>query len=251
MPETDRGSLTNLTKHSVINRSYKKQCTLNFFVYIFQLSFLFTKCLQSLCFFGVRIWSEKKWNCELKEKFCFWFNRDCPGVGTSAGAAGKDLYHGAVGGQGYKSSPQYSSQSHFGQEAPGQNVNSPPLHINICQVSSSKNDNEDCFFRVTVDPLSSTTLRRALFARCLMQLDCSSRVEFWCLYLFGWLRHGQFLVFLTGEYHERAYSQPQSGYSWQWGRYGISSWTSRSVLKFFIFWLVEIFEMKQKGKYLF
>ncbi|XP_066582684.1 E3 ubiquitin-protein ligase RNF38 isoform X2 [Prorops nasuta] len=65
--------------------------------------------------------------------------RDCPGVGTSSGPAGKEVsYHGGVGGSsvGYKP-PQHSPQtrgppSHFPQESVGPPANSPPLHINIC-----------------------------------------------------------------------------------------------------------------------
>lgn len=73
--------------------------------------------------------------------FCLFKFRDCPGVGTSSGSAGKEVsYHGAVGGSGvgYKATPQHSSQSrgpppHFPQELPtGPPANSPPLHINIC-----------------------------------------------------------------------------------------------------------------------
>ncbi|XP_072751010.1 uncharacterized protein Mura isoform X2 [Anoplolepis gracilipes] len=66
--------------------------------------------------------------------------RDCPGVGTSSGPAGKEVsYHGNVGGSsvGYKPPPQHSPQTrgpppHFPQEPVGPPANSPPLHINIC-----------------------------------------------------------------------------------------------------------------------
>lgn len=65
--------------------------------------------------------------------------RDCPGVGTSSGPAGKEVsYHGNVGGSsvGYKPPPQHSPQRgpppHFPQEPVGPPANSPPLHINIC-----------------------------------------------------------------------------------------------------------------------
>lgn len=66
--------------------------------------------------------------------------RDCPGVGTSSGPAGKEVsYHGNVGGSsvGYKPPPQHSPQTrgpppHFPQESVGPPANSPPLHINIC-----------------------------------------------------------------------------------------------------------------------
>lgn len=67
--------------------------------------------------------------------------RDCPGVGTSSGPAGKEVsYHGNVGGSsvGYKP-PQHGSPQtrgpppHFPQEpVVGPQANSPPLHINIC-----------------------------------------------------------------------------------------------------------------------
>lgn len=75
----------------------------------------------------------------------FIYCRDCPGVGTSSGPAGKEVsYHGNVGGSsvGYKPPPQHSPQtrgppSHFPQESVGPPANSPPLHINICgQVST-------------------------------------------------------------------------------------------------------------------
>jgi hypothetical protein len=70
--------------------------------------------------------------------FCLY--RDCPGVGTSSGPAGKEVsYHGNVGGTsvGYKPPPQHSPQTrgpppHFPQEPVGPPANSPPLHINIC-----------------------------------------------------------------------------------------------------------------------
>ncbi|XP_020279405.1 RING finger protein 44 isoform X2 [Pseudomyrmex gracilis] len=67
--------------------------------------------------------------------------RDCPGVDTSSGPAGKEVsYHGNVGGSsvGYKPPPQHSPQTrgpppHFPQEpGVGPPANSPPLHINIC-----------------------------------------------------------------------------------------------------------------------
>lgn len=75
----------------------------------------------------------------------FIYCRDCPGVGTSSGPAGKEVsYHGNVGGSsvGYKPPPQHSPQTrgpppHFPQESVGPPANSPPLHINICgQVST-------------------------------------------------------------------------------------------------------------------
>lgn len=66
--------------------------------------------------------------------------RDCPGVGTSSGPAGKEVsYHGNVGGSsvGYKPPPQHGSPQtrgpHFPQEpVVGSQANSPPLRINIC-----------------------------------------------------------------------------------------------------------------------
>lgn len=98
--------------------------------------------------------------------------RDCPGVGTSSGPAGKEVsYHGNVGSTsvGYKPPPQHSPQTrgpspHFPQEPVGPPANSPPLHINICgQVNASSfspfflsfflrrppNCNDRCDFRKT------------------------------------------------------------------------------------------------------
>jgi len=78
--------------------------------------------------------------------FSYARRRDCPGVGTSSGPAGKEIsYHGNVGGTsvGYKPQPQHSPQTrgpppHFPQESVGPPANSPPLHINICgQVNAS------------------------------------------------------------------------------------------------------------------
>ncbi|XP_063988853.1 E3 ubiquitin-protein ligase RNF38 isoform X1 [Diachasmimorpha longicaudata] len=79
-------------------------------------------------------------------------NGDCPGVGTSSGPSGKEVYHGAVGGSsaGYKVNPQQHGQqsrgqvpqqslpsSHFSQEQTGPPTNTPPLRINICGQEST------------------------------------------------------------------------------------------------------------------
>lgn len=68
-------------------------------------------------------------------------------MGTSSGPAGKEVYHGTVGGPsaGYKVTPQQHNQqtrgqvspqsvpsSHFSQEQSGPQANTPPLRINIC-----------------------------------------------------------------------------------------------------------------------